>query len=515
MEEKKYLRVLTKGAAFVFVGIAVSKILSYAYRLLIARLGPADYGLLSLGLAMLGALTAICLFGMPQAIMRFIAHYDAQQDLRRLHGTIRFSTQFSLVASLVIAAAVFFASDKIATVIFHDGRLAIIIKLISLAVPFDVVRNNLWSITKAFQRAEYEVYSRYFAENILKFALTALLFYFGFRVFGAAFALVGSIVLSCILAIHYTKKLLPKTDASPISVSSELLRYSLPLTFNSIFSMALTWTDTIMLGHFTTAALVGVYNAAVPLSQLLYFFPLALLTLLLPILTSLYSKKNIKAFSDVYKTATKWIYLANIIFIGIFVIFSSQLLSVFFGSSYVSGGPALLILSAGQFVYFLSLPCNLALLVYKKTKLVFFISGSSGLLNILLNFILINKYGISGAAFATSISLLFMGILNFLFARRVTKIAVLQKSYVRPLLAAAASTFFIFVFVRAIQTYLSPSLLLLFSLLAISALYVLFLRYLHAFDKVDSDILQALLQKAGLRGEALQKFIKWFANSDD
>ena len=65
MPETKYLKIISKSAILVLFGIFISKILSYAYRIIVARtemIGPAGYGTLSLGIAFYGILSTISFF---------------------------------------------------------------------------------------------------------------------------------------------------------------------------------------------------------------------------------------------------------------------------------------------------------------------------------------------------------------------------------------------------------------------------------------------------------------------
>jgi len=89
-----------------------------------------------------------------------------------------------------------------------------------------------------------------------------------------------------------------------------------------------------------------------------------------------------------------------------------------FDSSYLGNEKLIAILSLGYVIYaLLSIPL---LYVYRarKTKLVALISTSSLVINILMNYILIPKYGIYGAAYATLIAYSFMFVLSIIFSAK-------------------------------------------------------------------------------------------------
>ena len=72
-EVNRGLRTLAKGSLIVLIGIIVSKILSYAYRIIIARsLGPEIYGTFSLAVIIASWIIIIAKFGLTGGVLRFI-----------------------------------------------------------------------------------------------------------------------------------------------------------------------------------------------------------------------------------------------------------------------------------------------------------------------------------------------------------------------------------------------------------------------------------------------------------
>jgi hypothetical protein len=95
----------------------------------------------------------------------------------------------------------------------------------------------------------------------------------GLGVVGAAWGWVLAIIVMPFLAFYFLeKKVFPifKTKVKAISVDKELFTYSFPLLFAGIAGLVMgwTWTDTLMLGYFTSSTNVGIYNAALPTAQL-------------------------------------------------------------------------------------------------------------------------------------------------------------------------------------------------------------------------------------------------------
>ncbi len=78
-----------KGAGWIFLGMLVSYIISFFYRIFTARwLGPADYGILSLVYMILGFGFTFFNFGMTTALTKLIAEYRAKgKDISAFYPT--------------------------------------------------------------------------------------------------------------------------------------------------------------------------------------------------------------------------------------------------------------------------------------------------------------------------------------------------------------------------------------------------------------------------------------------
>ena len=83
----KDLSLVAKGAGFYFAGFAVSKVLSYLYRVMVARgLGPEEFGVFSIGTSIVGILTVFAAFGLYQGIMHFVARHNALGEDEKARG---------------------------------------------------------------------------------------------------------------------------------------------------------------------------------------------------------------------------------------------------------------------------------------------------------------------------------------------------------------------------------------------------------------------------------------------
>ena len=303
------LRKIAKGAGFVLIGTLIGRAFGYGSRLIIARLGASDYGLVALGFAVMSIAATLSLVGMQSGIIRYVSFYKGKEDKGRIKGTIISALKITLPLSLGFAFILFWYASWISIHVFHDANLAPILRIFAIAVPSFVLAQNLLSATVGFQEMKYRVYTENIFQEPLKLAAIAILLLLGFGVVGAAWGWVLAIIVMPFLAFYFSeKKVFPifKTKVKAISVDKELFSFSFPLLFAGIAGLVMGWTDTLMLGYFASSADVGIYNAALPTAQLIRAIPAAFAAIFFPVISELYARNKIEDLRRTYSVVTKW-----------------------------------------------------------------------------------------------------------------------------------------------------------------------------------------------------------------
>jgi len=412
------LRKIAKGAGFVLVGTIIGRAFGYGSRLIIARLGASDYGLVALGFAVMSIVATLSLVGIQSGIVRYVSFYKGKEDKGRIKGTIISALKITLPLSLFFAFILFWYASWISIHVFHDANLTSILKIFAVGVPFFVLAQNLLSATVGFQDMRYRVYAENIFQEPLKLAAIVIFLLLGLGVVGAAWGWVFAIMVTPFLASYFLeKKVFPifKTKVKAVSVDKELFAFSFPLLFAGIAGMIMGWTDTLMLGYFSSSADVGIYNAALPTAQLIRGIPAAFVAIFFPVVSELYARNKIEDLRRTYSAVTKWM-LALIFPIFLLVLlFPEQIIKILFGAEYVAGATALSILVFGFMIYAAIGPSGAILRSYGRTKIVMMTNYIGAVINFGLNFLLIPIYGVNGAAVATGFSLALLYILLFVW----------------------------------------------------------------------------------------------------
>jgi O-antigen/teichoic acid export membrane protein len=476
---------IASGAGIVFIGSLFAKVLGYFYVLILARLGSYKYGLFNIGFGVFTIISLISLLGLDAGVLRYVSFYKAKNDKSKIKGAIISSLQISLTLSLLLSSIIFIFASKIAN-IFHDDQLIIILKILIIGVPFFVLGSIFINALRAFHKIGYAVGTREVIEKIVNVLITLLLLYIGLGLFGAALAYVVAMFSTFILTFYLLeKKVFSIFNNIRISYyRNEILKYSLPLLFTSFFFMIIRWVTTFILGYLENASYVGMYNVALSTADLMYLVPIALTTLSFPIMTERYSKNKSKDLKYIFNTTTKWVFLIALPIYLIFLFFSKNILGIMFGNEYSNGALTLSILASGYIIYSLSKTASDILSVAKKNEIIFYVTLAAAIINVILNFILIPRFNLMGAAISTSIAFIIMGVLFFYYAYKISGAQPIKFVYLKTSIIGFVSIFVIY----KLSKIINLSIYKFFSILLLFLVIYLFLLYIfRCLD--DEDIL--------------------------
>ena len=132
----KGLKLLVKSSFIVFIGLFLSKVLTYVYRIIIARhFGPEVYGLFSLAIMVLGWFVAISSLGLADGLGRFIPLYRGKKEYNKIKYLLKISVTILFFSSIIAAVILFFSAKFISINFFHNSNLIIFLKIFSFLIP--------------------------------------------------------------------------------------------------------------------------------------------------------------------------------------------------------------------------------------------------------------------------------------------------------------------------------------------------------------------------------------------
>ena len=252
------------------------------------------------------------------------------------------------------------------------------------------------------------------------------------------------------------------------------------------------WTDSFLLGYFATAADVGIYNAAVPIAFIMTATTQTFMQIFFPVINREHAKNNNKTVKQLSQQVGKWIFMINLPILLLLVLFPEAFLNILFGHEYISAKSSLIFLSIGTLFFSVFNVSNSLIAMGGKSKTVLFDVLAASALNIILNILLIPSYGITGAAIATMISLITLGVIFSVQSMIYFSIIPIRRKMANIGLAAIISTLLL-LYIKSMMpiNYLSMFVLALFFL--VSYIFLVFL--FKGLDKNDIMVAKSMLKK--------------------
>ena len=179
----------------------------------------------------------------------------------------------------------------------------------------------------------------------------------------------------------------------------QILAVSLPMAISGVMHTIIFNTDAVMLGLMSTNEQTGLYVSAFKIVGLTMIPAGLLIAPFFPSLSAGWQDQTMRFDrSRTFAISVLIISLPLVVFIAIY---PELILRVLFGEAYSGAGTALTILMASMVVMHLRIIYGPPLLAWNEERFLMVATLIGAILNVLLNFILIPKYGIVGAAYAS------------------------------------------------------------------------------------------------------------------
>lgn len=398
---------IVKGTGISFAGNIAGKVLSFLLQVLIARgMGRSDYGIYALAESILAVFRLPASLGLNNGgILKLVAVYAGEEDMRRLKGVIVEALGLSLFSSVGFVALLFFLSSRLAVDIFREPGLVVPLRILSITLPFHVLLLMAAAVAQALRRMAYDAVLRSFLLPGANLAGAAVAMLLGLGLHGVVWYIVGATVLSALGSLWVLKRVVfgKLSQVTPMYSTKALLSVSLPVVLVSLSNVVSLQSDKLILGAFVDSANVGVYNAAFRIAWALQLILLSF-GIFPPIVADLHHRGKIEELKELFSSTTRWIFSLMFPLFLIVVLFPRELMGVF-GSEFVEGWPILVALSMLFLVDALTGQVGPVLRMTGNQRLECVINAAGALLNVLSSLILVRGYGALGVAVGTILAL--------------------------------------------------------------------------------------------------------------
>jgi O-antigen/teichoic acid export membrane protein len=409
-------QLIKKSGAVLFLRI-VGMAFSFLAVLFISNFYGAEvYGRYSLSITLLQFLILIFSLGLTSSVIKLTSDVNFFRNKKPLNRYLFNSMVLLFLSMLICSLLLYFFKQQLAITIFNDVKIISYFNYLSLFIVFGAFHVFFSEYIRGRGKFIHYGVFMYVLPNLL---LIAFLFYGKYNNYNEDFIIISYLLSLAILSIVLLY-FVPKREALMIKKSysyRSLLSLSIPMMFSATFIFITNWTDIFMLGAMVSKAEVGIYNAAYKLAILSLVVIHAVNTVLAPKISQLYSENNINEIKNEVQRATKIITYITIPVVLILIIFRKHLL-ILFGEEFVVGEQVLLIVSIGLLINALSGSVGIIMNMTKHQKELRTFTFIGAIINIFLNYFLIKRFGINGAAIASLLSSILLNIMCIWYIKK-------------------------------------------------------------------------------------------------
>ena len=451
-----------------------SKIVQLVIFVYIARtFGKSGFGDFGFALAFSTIVIVLADFGINNLLIREISRDKKNADKY---------VSNALVIKLILAVVTFIISYIFLYFFDKSGSLTIITFLMVLFIVIQSFTDLFYSVFRAFERMYYDA----LIKIVRMVVLLALVFVSiangkGLVIVTSMFPLTELIILVISLII-YIKNFAKLSLRFDFGFEKLIIKKSSFFALSIMFGTLLLYIDTIMLEKIKGSAEVGIYAAAYNLLLGVTFIPLMFSNAIFPVFSRYFIKdKSLLKFA--YKKASHYMLTLGLpITLGIFV-YARNIILLVYGAEYAKSIIAVKILCWFILLRFINITSGTLLSSIDRQGARVVGQGIVASINIVLNLMLIPKYGFVGAAIAAIASeSFFLFAYNYFIFKEGLNFKLLGAS-IKPVIASI---------MMVVAIAFIPNLFIGFVVGAVSYFGALFM--LRAFKSEDKNLLIRVIE---------------------
>ena len=387
---------IVKNTFWLGVSQIASRLLRVAIVIYAARLlGAYDYGVFAYALGISGILSVIF---SDIGVNRILVKEAIQSPNKRLQYI---ATAFAIKMVLLLFTGLILVG--IAPYFSKIVEAKILLPITALLLILDGIRDFGYAVIRSLEKMEWEA-----LVNVITNITTILMAGIAITYQPTPMVLIiayttASFIGTSIIAIGLRRTIAKIKVNFQSNLIKPIMINAWPFAVINLLWSAVMYTDIIMLGWLTTATEVGFYSAAQRPIQLLLALPAVISASILPSL-SRFANQNQEKFKQVMEQALAITMLIAFPLMAGGMALAQQLIPLVYGTDYIGAIAPFQLLAASILITFPTLLIYHAIIANNLQKKFILQMATGAIMNIALNWWLIPREGVVGAALATIIS---------------------------------------------------------------------------------------------------------------
>jgi O-antigen/teichoic acid export membrane protein len=471
---------IARNTTLLLLSNVASFVIGFFFTMYVARhLGAAGFGVLSFGLAFTAIFGVFTDIGLQALMIREIARDKAAAA--KYLGNVA-------VMKLLLVVLTFGVMALAINLLDYPQQTVNVVYLLGLAVVLNAFSLMFYGMFWAYERMEFQALGQVLAGAItLAGAFWAISHGYNVAGFAMFYTIASVVTLGYSFVISAWKFTLPRIEVDP-GFWKRTFKETWPFGLSALFAAFFYSMDSVMLSVIKGEEAVGWYSAAYRLISVLSFIPMAYFSSIFPIMSRLHiTSKELLRFT--YERSFKYMLILGVpIGVGT-TILANKIIVLIFGLGYVNSIIALQILVWSMVFVFVSGVFTQSFASANKQILVAAVVTFCAVANVVLNLILIPRYGVTGASISALATQSLLFLTSYVWGLRigyVIPIKNLIEIAARVLIASAIMC----AMLLCLKNFYILALVPMSALLYFAALYII-----GGIDKEDMTLLRSLVAR--------------------
>jgi len=387
--------------------------------------GPDEFGVIELVATITSLLSIFLIVGMDSAAQR--SYFDSSNHADKM-GVISTGLWFLVAWNLLIVVVALLCSGWISSLVFGTSQYADLLQITFITAPLAILvvycQNTI--------RLHFSPW-KFTLVSLLKGALTVglsilLVLKFEMGLWGYFAGILAGSAISLAPALYLIREEIALRFS--FKKIKEMLSYGGPLIAAGLAYYVLTMADRYILARLATLDDVGLYGVAVRITSLMLFLHGAFSLAWSPYVFKLYSESEDRV-KAVVSRVMKYVLFSFSLVAVFLTTFSHELLSLLTTEQYFGAAIAIAPLCLGLVAYATTQITSVGISLSRKTKYIALGSLVAAIANVLLNVLLIPRWGILGASIATAISFTVLTLGYYGICRKIYPINFERKAILK------------------------------------------------------------------------------------
>ncbi|MFA6427436.1 MAG: oligosaccharide flippase family protein [Candidatus Magasanikbacteria bacterium] len=406
---------VAKNTALMTTASVLQKVISFVYFTIVARsIGAEGTGKYFFALSFTAIFTVFVDLGLTNVLVRESAR--VKEKIQEYFSSILF-------VKVTLGFVTYIGAIVVVYALGYPTVTRQLVYISGITMVLDSIHLSIYGVLRAIGNLKYESIGIVMSQ-FLTLVLGSIFLYFKLPLIYLMIAfvvpsLVNVLYAGIVLYVRYHVIMKLKYNRE---VTRFLFTLSIPFALAAIFSRVYGYIDSVLLSKLATDQVVGWYSIPYKIAYAFQFIPVALIAALYPRFSEYFVHSREK-LQTIFQYGLKYLLLISMpIAVGIAVL-ASKIVPAVFTSEYLPSIVPLQILMAGVIFGFINFEFGALLNACNRQKLQTVLIAIVMVINIIMNSILIPRYGASGAAMSAAFGNIVLSIISMYFVWRIVRLS--------------------------------------------------------------------------------------------